>query len=257
MKRILDEIFVRHMNKGNYVIAADIGYFPMARKHENFIDVGNNESCVGSVIEGILSQGKDVYLYDVCGYCMKNSYASLFARNNMYYPKKGILTVFGWGSGFAYDGCLLGHYPLDDCMIAHLLGLKIYKPKTIEEMKNIMTYEEDKYIRMFDVKEYYYKEKPYNAKADIVFVTEGWILGYLQRCVINGVFGERTVSIVPFDAYKDDCDHAIFLTDQVEDYRDLSKFKEVRKPFNPNFYNEVSLKYKDKKSCLKEWFNLT
>lgn len=256
MKRILDDLFIRHMNNGNYVVAADIGFFPKARKHSNFIDIGNNESCAGSVIDGLLAEGHHVFLYDVCGYVMKNSYASLAARNNVYHPKKGTLTVFGWGSGFAYDGCLLGHYPLDDCMIAYLLGLVVTKPSNLEDMCAIEYYTCDKYIRMFDTKEYFYKKKPYNPDADVVLVSEGWILGLLQKYAINGHWGNKTVSIVDWEDYNSDCQDAIFLTDQIHDYRNLSHFRRVRGPINPNFNSEVALRYKDKKSCLKEWFNL-
>lgn len=254
MKRILDDLFLRHMECGNYVIAADIGYFPKARKHPNFIDVGNNESCVGSVIEGLLSQGKHVFLYDVCGYVMKNSYASLFARNNVYHPKKGTLTVFGWGSGFAYDGCLLGHYPLDDCMIANCLGLNVIHPSTIDDMRGIEYYRRDQYIRMYDISKFYYKKKPYNPSSDIVFVTYGWMLGLVQKVALNGFWGEKTVSVVDMNDYLFDCDHAIYLSDQCEEMRNLSLFMEVRKPTNPNKNPRVSLKYLDMKSCVKEWF---
>jgi hypothetical protein len=253
MKRILDDLFVKHMEEGNYVIAADIGFFPKARKHINFIDVGNDESCVGSVVEGLLSQGKHVFLYDVCGYVMKNSYASLFARNNVYHPKKGTLTVFGWGSGFAYDGCLLGHYPLDDCIIADLLGLIVYKPSTMEDMRSIKYYRHDAYIRMFDASKFIFKRKPYNTEADVVLVSEGWILGLMQKYAINGFWGEKTVCVVSEEDYEYDCDHAIFLSDQIED-RTFSHFEVSLHPMNPNYNSTIATKYKDMNSCVDEWF---
>lgn len=255
MKRVLDDLFLQHMNRGNYVIAADIGFFPMARKHPNFIDVGNNESCAGSVIEGILAQGKHVFLYDVCAYVMKNSYASLFARNNVYHEGKGTLTVFGWGSGFSYDGCMLGHYPLDDCMLAKCLGLYRVIPSTIKEMREVQYYHIDQYIRMYDVSKYYYKKKPYNPFSDLVFVTDGWMLGFIQKLAQNGFWGEKTVSVVAMEDYHFDCSHAIYLSDQCEEIRELGNhFAEVRRPVNPNRRPDIAKNYVDMKSCVKEWF---
>ena len=266
MKRYLDEIFNKHLEEGGFVLAADVGFFPRARKHKNFIDVGNNESCVGSVAEGLLADGKNVFIYDICGYILKNSYASLYARNNQYHPKKGKLTVFGWGSGFSYDGCMLGHYPTDDVMLSRLLGLNDWHPSTQEDIDtlkyNWRLFNQgsiDLYIRLYDIsKHLIYKKKPCNPLSDLIFVSHGWILGYLQKLAINGFWGEKTVSIVNYMDFPVEYrgqDNVIYLTDQIKnDILPFSSF--VRTAISVNEHPIYASKCVDMKSCLENWWNL-
>ena len=258
MKRFLDELFVNHMSSDGFVIAADMGFFPKSRKHKNFIDVGNNESCVGTIVEGLLSDNKHVFIYDVCGYVMKNSYASLFSRNHTTYNNKGTLTIFGWGSGFSYDGCLLGHYPLDDIMIARLLGLNVVTPYNNTDFKNVIYYHKDLYVRLFDTKQYRYKYKPYNDDSDLYLVSYGWMLGLLQKYAINGYWNENKISIIPYvDGIEEklDLNRTYYYSDQIYDTV-MNKFIHSFHPKNMNLFPEVSSLYRDKKSCLKYWFNL-
>ena len=258
MKRLLDDLFIKYMNRGDFVIAADMGFFPKSRNHKNFIDVGNNESCVGSIVEGLLSEQKNVFIYDVCGYIMKNSYSSLYARNNNFHKNKGHLTIFGWGSGFSYDGCLLGHYPLDDIMIAHLLGLTVINPYDINSFKSIKYNEIDLYVRLFDIKQYPYKNKPYNLDSELYLVSYGWILSVLQKYAINDYWRGKKISIIPYVnelEKKIDITKVFYYSDNIYE-PNITKFIHTFHPMNVNNFPALSKKYIDKKSCLKYWFNL-
>ena len=259
MKSLLDNLFTKHLSEGNYVISADMGFFPLARKEKNFIDVGNDESCVGSIAEGLVSSGKHVFIYDVCGYIMRNSYSSFFSRNNIYYKDKGSITVFGWGSGFSYDGCMIGHYPLDDMTLAKLFGLELIIPSTLSEMKNIKYYNNDMYIRMYDTSKYHFDISYNYTNSDLYLISHGWILGLLQEYVLNkNIFPDKKVSIIPYFCgveNKFDNEHIRYYTDNIYD-ENIKKFKFSYYPKNLNFFTKMAQDYIDKNSCIESWFNL-
>ena len=255
MKRFLDDFLYQKINKEDcYVIAADVGYFPKSRKCSNFIDVGNNEFCVGSVAEGLLSKGNNVFIYDICGYILKNSYASLFARNNTYYENKGILTILGWGSGFSYDGCLLGHYPFDDLCLAKLLGLSLKIPYNKNSfLSYIEDISSDSYIRMFDLN--IYKNERYFfplTKYKYVFVGEGWIYPLLLDLYGNN----KNIMIVPSENSSSNLirfinkKNVIYFTDQIEPIYSFDSNMTVIHSDNPNLKN-VQDTYKNKESFIK------
>lgn len=181
MKRFLDDFFVNFLqNKDNFVISADVGYFPNARKMHNYIDIGNCESTAGSLIDGLLSAGKNVCLYDICGYVFRNSYSSFIDMQSRYKKNRGVLTVFGWGSGFAYDGCLHGHYPFDDIILAKLFGLKVYEPLTPKSMY-FSYFMKNGYIRLLNLDEYHMNASDLNiCNGEFYLYADGWMY-----CEIN------------------------------------------------------------------------
>lgn len=180
MRRYLDDFFHQELNKGAFVISADMGNFPQARKHKNFIDVGNNESSVGGLAISLRDIGKTVYIYDVCGYIMRNSYSSFIHSYNPL--AEGNIIIYGWGSGFAYDGCLDGHYPFDDINMATMFGFDVHN-YTANEVNNEEFYNEEfynsvgnVYVRMYDIDEYYELNHTPCENPKIHIFAEGWLL---------------------------------------------------------------------------------
>ena len=179
MRSLLDDFFSTKMSEGAYVILADSGNFMMTREHKNCIDVGNNEAAAGSIAVGLLQNGYDVYIYDICGYIMRAAYPALAARWHGSDSKKSRLTIIGWGSGFAYDGCLEGHYPHDDINLARLLGLEVLEPCVHKAAIACLNADDtEKYVRICDLDKWtprgdYFKSF---SKASIVLIAKGWLL---------------------------------------------------------------------------------
>ena len=185
MKRYLDEFFINKMNNGDYVICADVGYFPESRKHKNFIDVGNSEASVGAIADGLLCSNHNVYIYDMCGYVLRNSYSSLYNRKSKFLKNShSHLFIFSWGSGFFYDGCGFGHNMFDDITLANLIGLNIHNP---DNENDIFSYNhnEDTYIRLFDLEKYNTHNIITSNEGFINIIALGWIkyeiIYYLAR----------------------------------------------------------------------------
>ena len=208
MKRYLDDFFCQKLAVGNYVVSADVGNFPKAREHKNFIDVGNDEFSIGSIVSGLASSGKNVFVYDICGYVLKNSYSGFAYR-----PKtSGRIVIFSWGSGFAYDGCLLGHYPIDDVHLAKLCGFEVCQPYgtgsfkiSLESCEN-----QDLYVRMFDLDKWEYKGTS-DKTADLKFVAEGWLAH-----LIEDYFG-HVAHVMPYiDGIKYGSKNMFYVTDQIQ-----------------------------------------
>lgn len=254
MKQYLDDFFYQKMNNDDtYVIAADLGYFPKSRSHSHFIDVGNNEFCVGSVAEGLLSKGSNVFIYDICGYILKNSYASLFARNNTYYEHKGILSIFGWSSGFSYNGCLLGHYPFDDLCLAKLLGLSLKIPYDKDSFFNcINNISSDSYIRMFDLNIYKSEKNSILDNYRYLFIGEGWLYPVLLDLYNNN----KDIKVIPSTVFLDnlnffDKENTIYFTDQIEPVYSFNNKVTVIHSDNPNRKNVQEI-YKNKENFLNQ-----
>lgn len=180
MKRYLDDFFKNKLSDGDYVVAADMGNFPEARKFHNFIDVGNNESAAGGIINSLKDIGKNVYVYDVCGYIMRNSYSSFIHSYNK--KTTGRVTIFGWGSGFSYDGCLEGHYPFDDIIMANIFGYDVIQYR-VEEFYKDTLYQitpQYSYVRLYDMNEY--RNRTHICVDERIRIqANGWLLYEVDR----------------------------------------------------------------------------
>lgn len=193
MRSLLDDFFSAKMSEGAYVIMADSGNFMMTREHKNCIDVGNNEAAAGAIAVGLLQEGYDVYIYDICGYIMRASYPALVARNHGAGTNKSRLTIVGWGSGFAYDGCLEGHYPHDDIGLARLLGLEVLEPCILKSASICLNTDDgfDKYVRLCDASKWTPKGDYFKSfsKSSVVLIAKGWLLK-LTEDILNEMRNE-------------------------------------------------------------------
>lgn len=240
MKRYLDYFFCKKMNEDSaYVVSSDVGYFPKARQHKNFIDAGNDEFALGPIVAGLLESGHDVYVYDICGYVLKNGYSGFAYRKQ----SKNKLVVLSWGSGFSYDGCLLGHYPIDDIHLAKLCGFNIVFPyNKISFLKCLNSITEDSYIRMFNLDDWEYKGSS-NSKADITFVAEGWIAHFLEDSFGNIVHVKPYIS-----GHRYGSSDTYYFTDQIQ-----TEFnRRIIGPVHPLKIDEKS--YECKEAFLKSCF---
>jgi hypothetical protein len=150
MKTILDNLFCEHLEKGGYILACDMGNFPKARKHPNFIDIGNRETSAGNIACGLMNSNKDVIVYDVAGFVLERNIHSLKMRPR----EKGKLIVVSYGCGFAYSFAGEGHYPFIDLQIASALDFRCYTPISKDSFTDKM--QNNNFIRVYDYLPRYY-----------------------------------------------------------------------------------------------------
>lgn len=176
MRDLIDRFVVDH---DVYLVTADMGSFPLARKTcpQKCIDVGLDEVTAANVALGLAMSGKRVLLYSVAGFLIHRAHEILREASIHSLP----ITVLNGGAGFLYHNCGLGHYLLDDiALMSSLPNVTLYFPYEPQNYNSFLTTDNIgfHYVRLApdDAQPYGIHSQQYYPYGCIVIYTLGWLV---------------------------------------------------------------------------------
>jgi transketolase len=126
----------KEIKKDEYLLHADMWNIDRFPIEGICINIGLGESNLLNIAGGIASQGKNVYIYGVCGFIIHRLEQLKFSCKH-FGANYGKIIIFNAGK-VGYEGLGIGHKMDDDIDIMRMYDIPYFQPKILNNLKIVL-----------------------------------------------------------------------------------------------------------------------